>query len=311
MNETQGQASVPGATAEELAVAGLDLLQRGLVAKAASLAERAAALDAADPAVWQLRANVARAAGDLVAARRAAEQWLALAPGSADAAALAAVLRGEPSPPGYEGVTAAPFLLLDDFLPAERHEAVVDYFLESVVDLADASVVKIDGKRVKDGETRSARVGYEPRLRDWFLPLVEPNFAECFRRFAIQPFQPMRLELQLTASFHGDFYRRHRDYDPAMPNGVETRRISFVYYFRPEGGSFEEGHLRLYDWRPSDGQPMPQRFTTILPLDNRLIMFPSHALHEVMPVRALSGRVEDGRFTLNGWANVVPPGPPA
>lgn len=295
-------------SAAELAVAGLDLLTRGVAGKAAALAERARALAPDEPAGWQLACEVARAAGRLEEAAAAARRWAALAPTDDQARAMAAVLNGDPLPAGYPGLAAVPFILVDDFLSPERHAQVVAYYLEAVVDLIEASVVKGDGKRVRDEAARSARVGYEPTaLRSWFLPLVTRHFPECFRRFAIPVFEPARLELQLTASFHGDFYKAHRDYDPEKPNGVETRRISYVYYFRPPGGTFEEGQLRLYDWRKPDAVAAAKRYTTVQPLDNRLILFPSHALHEVMAVRALSGRVEDGRFTLNGWANVAPP----
>ena len=311
MSDSAQPSQADQVSAAELALAGLDLLTRGVTSKAAALAERARSLAPREPAGWQLACEVARAAGRLDEAARAARHWSELAPADDQARAMAAVLNGDPLPEGYPGLAAVPFIVLDGFLSPERHAQVVDYFLEAVVDLIEASVVKGDGKRVRDDAARSARVGYEPTaLKAWFLPLVAEHFPECFRRFAIPVFEPARLELQLTASFHGDFYKAHRDYDPEKPNGVETRRISYVYYFRPPGGSFEEGHLRLYDWRKPDDVAAAKRFTTVLPLDNRLILFPSHALHEVMAVRALSGRVEDGRFTLNGWANVAPPPAP-
>ncbi len=308
MSDSSTQSQGGEASAAELALAGLDLLSRGVAGKAAALVACAQALDPDEPTAWYLRCEIDRAAGRLAEAAAAARRWHALAPQDLQAAAMAAALNGQPLPPDYDGVTAVPFMLLDDFLAPAQHAAVVDYFLEAVVDLIDASVVKADGLRVRDDAARSARVAYEPAtIKDWFVPLVAQHFEAAFQQFGIPAFVPAKLELQLTASFHGDFYRRHRDYDPAKPNGVETRRLSYVYYFRPPGGSFEEGLLRLYDWRPTDERATVLRYTAIEPLDNRLIIFPSHALHEVMPVRALSGRVEDGRFTLNGWANVAPP----
>jgi Rps23 Pro-64 3,4-dihydroxylase Tpa1-like proline 4-hydroxylase len=133
--------------------------------------------------------------------------------------------------------------------------------------------------------------------------MIEALVPRCFDAFGIDRFAPDHYELHVTASYHGDFYTAHRDYVPEHDNQVQTRRITYVYYFRAPGGGFEEGHLRLYDWQGADGAASRQRFTTILPKDNRLVLFPSHALHEICKVKAPSGRVEDGRFTLNGWVH--------
>lgn len=289
---------------------GLELLRAGALAEAAALAARMTLESGDGPAAWRLAWEVARAGGDLLAAAEAARCWQALAPRDPDALHAQALFNGgQParqtgvSQTGVSQTGAVPFLVLDDFLSPFRHAEVVDYFLEVVPDLLDASVVEAGGQRVQDQAVRSARVGYDPGpLRGWFLPLVEAQFPLAFARLGVAPFAPARVELQLTASYHGDFYRAHRDYDPLRPSGVETRRLSFVYYFRPEGGVFQEGALRLYD---AEAGKDARLYTAILPLDNRLIVFPSQALHEVMPVRALSGRVQDGRFTLNGWANLA------
>lgn len=279
---------------------GLELLREGALAEAAALAARMTLESGESPAAWRLAWEVARAGGDLLAAAEAARCWQALAPQDPDALHAQALFNGG-RPARQTG--AVPFLVLDDFLSPYRHAEVVDYFLEVVPDLLDASVVEAGGQRVQDQAVRSARVGYDPGpLRGWFLPLVEAQFPLAFARLGVPPFAPARVELQLTASYHGDFYRAHRDYDPLRASGVETRRLSFVYYFRPAGGVFQEGALRLYDTEAGHGARL---YTAILPLDNRLVLFPSQALHEVMPVRALSGRVQDGRFTLNGWANLA------
>lgn len=297
-------AQADAVAAADLAAAGFDLLGRGLVAKAAGLARRLVEEEPGLPQGWQLAAETARAQGDLAVARRAAERWAALAPEEPEAAATLAALKGEPLPPRYEGLHPVPFILIDDFLSPPRHGEVIDYLMENVVDLVDATVMKHDGERQQDGEARSARVGYEPEtIKGWFQEGIAALLPEAFRRFEMAPFAPDRFELQLTASYHGDFYRAHRDFAPEVENEIQTRRLTYVYYFRPPGGTFAEGDLRLYDWRRPSGAASRQYFTTIEPRDNRLIVFPSHALHEVMPVKARSGRVEDGRFTLNGWVH--------
>ena len=291
-------------SAADLAAAGLDLLTRGNLAVAQGLARRALAVGKDEAQAWRLATEVARAAGAIEDARQAAARWYALEGGPGEAEAVLAALSERPPPAGYAGLTPVPFILIDDFLPPDRKAIVVDWLMEHVADLAEASVVQADGERRLDADSRSARVGFEPpEIKPWFQAMIEALVPRAFDAFGIERFQPDHYELHVTASYHGDFYNAHRDYVPEHDNQVQTRRITYVYYFRPPGGAFEEGHLRLYDWQGEDGAATRTRFTTILPQDNRLILFPSHALHEIRRVKAPSGRVEDGRFTLNGWVH--------
>jgi len=291
-------------SAADLAAAGLDLLTRGNRAVARSLARRALAAGPEHPQAWRLATELARAEGDLAEARRAAQRWVAADATDREAAAVLAALSERPPDPGYDGLKPVPFVLIDGFLPEARKAIAVDWLLENAADLIEASVVKADGERTLDADTRSARVGFEPpEIKGWFGAMIATLVPRCFDAFGIERFEPDHTELHVTASYHGDFYHAHRDFVPEHDNQVQTRRITFVYYFRPPGGVFEDGHLRIYDWQGADGAASRRRFTTILPLDNRLVLFPSHALHEVCTVKAPSGRVEDGRFTLNGWVH--------
>jgi hypothetical protein len=296
--------SEPVLSAADLAAAGLDLLTRGKLAVAASLARRAVAADPAAAQAWRLATEVARGAGALDEARAAAARWRQLAPADGEADTVLAALSERPPAPDYAGLKPVPFVLIDDFLPAERKAEAVDWLMEHAADLVEASVVKADGQRKLDGDSRSARVGFEPApLKAWLQPMIAQLVPRCLAAFGIEAFTPERYELHVTASYHGDFYTAHRDYVPEQENQIQTRRITYVYYFQPPGGAFKDGHLRLYDWQGAEGAASRQRYTTVLPLDNRMVLFPSHALHEVCRVVAPSGRVEDGRFTLNGWVH--------
>jgi Rps23 Pro-64 3,4-dihydroxylase Tpa1-like proline 4-hydroxylase len=73
--------------------------------------------------------------------------------------------------------------------------------------------------------------------------------------------------------------------------------LSAVYYFHRMPKAFSGGCLRLHriGARPGDiGMD-------VTPIDNSLVVFPSWAPHEVLPVRCLSGAFGDSRFAVNCW----------
>ncbi len=107
-------------------------------------------------------------------------------------------------------------------------------------------------------------------------------------RFSI-PLNP-EIELQMTVSGDGDFFKRHQD------NGTqdtELRVLTYVYYFNmTDTQGFTGGNLVIDT--PSDQ-------ITIEPQHNSLVIFRSELWHELMPVSQPSGKWEDSRSTLNGW----------
>ena len=110
------------------------------------------------------------------------------------------------------------------------------------------------------------------------------------------PVDRPRFELELTAHNDGAFYRRHID----TRTGADRRRIrviSGVYYVHRRPKAFSGGALRLY----AVGDPTFATFQDVEPAHDALVVFPSWAPHEVMPVRCPSGRFEDSRFAVNCW----------
>ena len=89
--------------------------------------------------------------------------------------------------------------------------------------------------------------------------------------------------------------------------GTQDRLLSAVYYFHREPKRFTGGQLRLHrstpDDDPSDPEPIrnPADQIDIEPKRNSLLVFPSWASHEVLPVDCPSSRFEDHRFAVNIW----------
>ena len=83
---------------------------------------------------------------------------------------------------------------------------------------------------------------------------------------------------------------------------VANRRISCVYYFHRTPQRFTGGELKLYDtWITPSGTTGAPPHTTLAPVDNSIVFFPSDAFHEVCPVQADSDAFDDSRFTVTIW----------
>ena len=120
-------------------------------------------------------------------------------------------------------------------------------------------------------------------------------------RLGILPFHVAPIEAQITASNHGDFFRKHMD----NSYGVHRRRVlSYVYYFHRTPRRFAGGELLLYPTWHEDGRVVfATKPRTIMPRQNRIVFFPSSALHEIRMVRCPSWELADSRFTVNGWVS--------
>ncbi|GAB5470075.1 MAG: hypothetical protein Kilf2KO_31050 [Rhodospirillales bacterium] len=284
-----------------LARTGQDLLTQGRLVRAANLAARACALDPLDPEALCLAADVARAEGDLAGAAEAYALWRDSDPADANAAYAAALFAGETPPPEPAGCTPAAFVVEENLLSGVQQEMIGAYLLANLGEMEAASVVQ-SGESQEDATSRSAHVLYDPEpVEAWFSPFVAAYLPWALPRLGLAPFDVSQVELQLTASYHGDFYHAHHDITLGEADSVAGRKVSFVYYYHLTPAAFAGGALRLYDHYPGEGTHTRERYTTVLPLANRLVLFRSEALHEVMPVVAPGGQAEAGRFTLNGW----------
>lgn len=156
----------------------------------------------------------------------------------------------------------------------------------------------------EDRDSRRSRTLFEvdevwPAFKSRLMPLL-PHIR---KEVDVGWFEVDDVERQLTVHGDGDFFSKHSD------SGTESdrRAITFVYYFNCEPKAFEGGELRIYDSADRDGLvDAADSFTTIEPVDNSIVFFPSHFQHEVCPVRSLAPGLEGSRFTVNGWFRAVP-----
>ncbi|MFJ3867646.1 2OG-Fe(II) oxygenase [Streptomyces nigra] len=115
----------------------------------------------------------------------------------------------------------------------------------------------------------------------------------------LAPFPLGHVEMQITASNDGEYFRPHVDNAHAQ---VSTRRLTFVLFFHREPTRFSGGRLRFYAQR--DGRPGLQ-VAEVVPRQNQVVFFQPHVYHEIETVSCPSGQFQDSRFTLNGWYHEV------
>lgn len=192
-----------------------------------------------------------------------------------------------------------PYLVRRDFLPEEKVAGLLDYALLHQADFTPTGVVSKAGPRQVDPSVRLStglrQIGpYREALESRVLGIVSALIGEL----RVTPFEADKLELELVAHGDGAFYKRHTDTQTLRYNELDRIRIlSGVYYFHGAPKAFTGGALRLY----AIGGRNDQDFVDIEPARNSLLVFPSWAPHEVMPVSCPSKKFVDSRFAINCW----------
>jgi hypothetical protein len=197
-----------------------------------------------------------------------------------------------------------PVFIKRDFLTKRELRELTRYVLAHESDFTFSSVIP-EGtpEGTTDPSYRKSRVLYSLGeygilIRQRLMSLL-PEASKIFKR---EPFDLSHIDIQVTASNDGDFFKVHNDNGHDDPPDIARREISFVHYFNSEPKAFTGGHLRFYD--SEDGcieSSDERRIRTIVPSQNMLVLFPSSYSHEVLPVKCATGKFAHSRFTANGW----------
>lgn len=191
-----------------------------------------------------------------------------------------------------------------DFLTKRELRGLTRYVLTHETDFTESTVVP-EGvpEGANDPSYRKSRVLYEmgeygTLIQDRLLALL-PDVLRTFNREA---FPISHIDVQITASNDGDFFKVHQDNSFVEPLDVSLRELSFVHYFNFEPKAFSGGQLRFYESEDGEVQSSVERPTrTITPRQNTLVFFPSSHNHEVLPVKCPTRKFVNSRFTVNGW----------
>lgn len=160
------------------------------------------------------------------------------------------------------------------------------------------TVIDYQGQKRQDATFRVSRGtrGFGPlegRLRQHILAAAPAWIAE----FGVVPSKVERVELEFVAHNDGAFFKRHIDTETGS-NWAEggMRVLSGVYYVHRRPKAFSSGRLRLFSFDDRDNS-----FIDVEPEHNTLVLFPSWAAHEVLPVSCPSREFADSRFAINVW----------
>lgn len=190
------------------------------------------------------------------------------------------------------------FLAFDDFLPAPLVAGLLEHALASEASFEPAEVVGPDGSALRP-ESRQAGQSTAGlgQLKAPFSEAIHARFDEFVTGLGMQPFRIAYTETQLIAHGHDAFYKRHIDTMTGEPgiSDATYRAISAVYYFHRQPKAFTGGEIAIHAFGSGTNT------VEIEPLHNRLVVFPSIALHEVRKISCPSMAFADSRFAVNCW----------
>lgn len=187
-------------------------------------------------------------------------------------------------------------LIIDDFLPAADHAALIAYALAHP-ERFEPSLVRREGQGTRAaGRISLLHAGPLGELGARFEAAILGRKDELFAATGTPPFEIERCESELSVHRDGGFYKPHQDTFTGHDRDAmkSDRLVTAVYYFHRQPKGFTGGEIALYPFRP--GKPL-----LVEPRDNRLVAFPSFALHEVLPVTCPGDDFASARFSINCW----------
>ncbi|MCA8968205.1 MAG: 2OG-Fe(II) oxygenase [Planctomycetes bacterium] len=191
------------------------------------------------------------------------------------------------------------YVALGGFL-RDKREGLVQKLVQKQDAFEAATVLPRGEKKAKvDERVRKAQTLDDLSfVRDEFLERLKGTLEGAIARLGMEAFPVGEIELQVTASGDGDYYRMHTDAD-----AESTRVLSFVYFLHSEPRRFSGGELRLFDDRLVRGDSHADSSVLISPRQDMLVLFRSDSPHELLPVRVPTKEFADSRFTINGWVH--------
>lgn len=192
-------------------------------------------------------------------------------------------------------------VVLDEFLAPQQLEELVSYTTQHQSDFQVSEVLSPTGAGdVIDYNHRRSLVLMDlGKHHEVIVNRIKVVLPHVLAELGMEPFPVTLVEMQITASNDGDFFRIHCD---SGQGPIASRQLTFVYFFHREPSQFEGGELHLHDANLEEEQYVSAgSYQTIVPQQNQIVFFPSLLPHEITPVKCPSHAFADSRFTVNGW----------
>lgn len=207
---------------------------------------------------------------------------------------MASAARRGPMPPWHR---------YSGFLAEHEREGLLRWTLNQRERFKPSTVI---GGIVNPDRRVSEKTGKLGPFREIFERKIGALLDDLFRRTGTRPFEPEYYELELVAHGDGAHFKPHTDipFGPGRKplggdkSGTQDRLLSGVYYFHRAPKAFSGGALRLYRF---GGSEAPDDWVDVEPEQNSLVVFPTWATHEVLPISCPSKDFADSRFAVNVW----------
>ncbi|QDX25061.1 2OG-Fe(II) oxygenase [Sphingomonas suaedae] len=191
-----------------------------------------------------------------------------------------------------------PHWVVDAAFGAELAARLLKFVLEREPVFADTTIGNTANKFVRKS-VRSSRATQDfGDLRAEVEARFRARLPAAISRLGLAPFALKGLSMELAAHGDGDFYHRHIDTFVASGPPRPDRILTGVYYFHATPCGFTGGDLRLHSLRSADDGGS---HVDIAPKNDRLLLFPAWAPHEVRPVSCPDRDFGQSRFAINCW----------
>ena len=191
------------------------------------------------------------------------------------------------------------YAVIDSFLGTEQADQLLQFAIENENKFAPAHIASENTSSALDNEARRAwefgdRIGELGRA---FKESIYERVDDFLASVGLPMIESPEIELSMAAHRDGGFFAEHIDtFTDAIPSNRKSNRVlSAVYYFHREPAGFSGGQLALL---PMTGEAAP---ILVEPVHDRLVLFPSFAPHEVLPISIPGDAFADARFSLNCW----------
>lgn len=195
-------------------------------------------------------------------------------------------------------IIPSPYALIENFLTPKQLNELLRYSINKQPEFVPTTNSAND-----PNYRRSFYLTYFPEFSELMIDLVRKIAPQIIVHLGINNFAIGKIESQLTAHNHGNYYKIHND--NGSPDSA-SRVLTYVYYFHREPKSFTGGELVIYDSKSENGYLVAAKSHKVIqPTNNTIVFFPSQCMHEVLPVTCPSEYFADSRFTINGWLRRV------
>ncbi len=209
----------------------------------------------------------------------------------------------QPDPPEQPRFYPCKYVKLDNFLPAEVNQAILQHAIahqDKFIPSRSYSQNNTEAESLKFRRSLRLDLAYFEEYGSLLKERIAAVAPQIFVELGIENFDIQIFEMEMIASYDGCYFTPHTD--NSYPQ-TAFRQVSCVYYFHKEPKPYRGGELRIYDTQRQKPHPpiLHGAYDEVIPANNSIVFFPSSCIHEILPVFSPSQAFDDSRFTINTW----------